>query len=178
MGIVCFGDESADPGAGVACYCLLCLRSRGCAKKLHLELRRRAGWRRGELKYRKLVRAVGWAHASTLIRSIMEDSCVVASHCTSVRLGSRGLDGEARARLLLEAVEGLSRILAGRLQGSSCATLELDEAPLRDRVLAEARRQGRGAVCRVRMRSSRREPGVQLADLLAGSHCAKTAGEQ
>ena len=176
MGVVCFGDESAEPRAGVACYCLLCLRSRDCARRLHLDLRRWAGWRRGELKYRKLLRAVGEARANTLIERVLGDPCVVASHCSSIRLGSRGLDGEIRARLLLEAVEGLSASLAERLPGSGCATLELDEAPLRDRVLAEARRRGRGTVCRVRMRSSRREPGIQLADLLAGSHCAKAAG--
>lgn len=77
------------------------------------------------------------------------------------------LTRSTRARLLVEALRGIGEILAdvGR------AVVKVDEAPIRDRVLAEARRAAGGLVSRLRMRPSGREPGVQLADLVVGAFC-------
>ena len=163
MTVLCFVDESVEPRGGVACMCGICLRGRGCGRRLLEEVKAAAGWRRGEVKFRKLLRALGSGEAAArLIRRVLSDACVAGHACTVEELPRGVLDGEARRRLL----ERLLALLAAHRPRE----VVLDEMPLSDRVLAAARRNA-GLGARVRMRPSHREPGLQLADLLAGARC-------
>jgi hypothetical protein len=159
---VCFVDESVR--GGYACMCGVCFSQRGCARSLHADLRRRAGWRRGELKLRKLLRALGGdrGRLRELLASAASWGCVRGYRCVAEALPGGVLDGEARERLLLR----LLPLLAGLEPG----VVEIDEMPLSDTALGRLRRRA-GLRARLRMRSSSREPGVQVADLFAGACC-------
>ena len=163
MAGVCFVDESVEASSGIACMCGVCLPSRACASRMLETLKKMVGWRRGEVKFRKLLRAVGDpGEAVRLIETVLRSDCVLGYECVSIELSGGVLDGEARLTLLTR--------LLGLLVVYGPGEVVLDEAPISDKALGRARRRA-GLRSRVRMRPSHREPGLQLADLLAGARC-------
>jgi len=161
--VLCFVDESVEADTGYACMCGVCLRGRDCGCHLLGVVAAAAGWRRGEIKFRKLLRALGSGEAvARLLGAVLSDACVVGYGCVVERLPGGVLDGETRRGMLTR--------LLGRLAPHGPREVVLDEMPLSDSALGAARRRA-GLRARIRMRSSHREPGIQLADLLAGARC-------
>ncbi len=140
MRMLCFVDESVEQRSAVACMCGICLRGRDCGRRLLGEVERAAGWRRGEVKFRKLLRALGSGEAvARVIQQVLLDTCVAGYACVGERLPRGVLDGETRRRLL-------GRLLA-LLARHEPREVVLDEMPLSDHALAEARRSA-GLPCK------------------------------
>jgi len=131
VSIVCFGAEGGRHRAGL---------------KVYQEVRRRARWRKGELKWRKLVRAVGVEEAlvlAKLVRRMALYADTGQAHIVSV--------AEARlelvTQLLVSAVESLGIV--------STTVLDQGLVPGGDTVLGKVKRSvnrlaRRGRVSHVR----------------------------
>ena len=164
---MCFADE----GGGFAqcrtvCVAIVCFEKESSVERtpwrLYGWLLGVLGWRRGELKWRSVKKAASRAGLDTAVlisRIVSEASCYSAARLHF----EAGLDGgEVKRRLFREAIE---RLACGRVNA-----LVVDAHLVQPQDLRRySRALGAGYA---RMGDSRRYPGIQIADLLAGA-CAE-----
>ena len=157
---MCFGDDS---GVNTPCNCfavaLVCFKRRPGIPLLkhgaeaYLRLLRMLGWKRGELKYRRVARRASKLGLS--IASVMRVVWDGAAAALSIRMHSAGRPREER----LEAVRRLLEALGEQ------AVLVLDHGLVPGDESSVSRELG----MRVKFASSGKTPGVQLADIAAGA---------
>jgi len=178
-GHICFLDESATRGMSVCswlCIAIVCFeRGNAGVERVGYEVYRRvtslAGWRRGELKWRKVKRAVS-ARANALEEIIR----VIASGASYHNYGWDHLDASVDVYTLRRRlVEALLSAALRRLGWIRLAVFDQGLVPERNGLLARMRRaasdRSGGRIDRIAFRSSEKTIGVQLADLIAGYAC-------
>ena len=171
---MCFMDESATGDMGRCswlCMAVICfIRGSDYAEKAGLEayssVLRKLEWRRGELKWRKACRAAErrGLGCDELVGLIVRQAAYAETEGFHIESSVSETRIKLATSLLGKAARSLGLV--------SLAVLDQGLVPERDAVLGKLRRSiSATRLRRLVFRSSKKTPGIQLADILAGYKC-------